>query len=101
MKQFARVQQGSSVVPVLVSDNERLDLRSLVADITPESIGSGVLHEFDIATLKPVIGEVQYLAPIHGVRQIPRRALTTRDTSKNSRFLLRPSPRSFSNRSFR
>ena len=71
MKQFARIQQGNSVIPVLVSDAELLDLRSLIADITPETIASGVLHEFDVATLKPLTGEVQYLAPIHGVRQIP------------------------------
>ena len=71
MKQFARVQQGNSAIPVLVSDGKLLDLRSLIADITPETIASNVLHEFDAAALKPLTGEVQYLAPIHGVRQVP------------------------------
>ena len=71
MKQFARVQQGNSVIPVLVSDTGLLDLRPLIADITPETIESGILHKFDPTTLKPLTGEVQYLAPIHGVRQIP------------------------------
>ena len=71
MKQFARVQQGNSVIPVLVSGTELLDLRSLIDDITPETIASGLLHEFDVATLKALTGEVQYLAPIHGVRQLP------------------------------
>ena len=71
MKQFARVQQGNSVIPVLVNGNELLDLRSLVPDITPETIGGGKLGEFDTASLKPVVGEVTYLAPINGVRQVP------------------------------
>jgi 2-keto-4-pentenoate hydratase/2-oxohepta-3-ene-1,7-dioic acid hydratase in catechol pathway len=71
MKQFARVQQGNSVIPVLVNDTELLDLRSLITDITPETIASGVLHEFDVAALKLLTGKVQYLAPIHGVRQMP------------------------------
>ena len=71
MKQFARVQQGNSVIPVLVSGTELLDLRSLIDDITPETIASGLLHEFDVATLKALTGEVQYLAPIRGVRQLP------------------------------
>jgi 2-keto-4-pentenoate hydratase/2-oxohepta-3-ene-1,7-dioic acid hydratase in catechol pathway len=48
-----------------------LDQRSLVADIAPETIAGKVLHEFDTAALKPLTGEVQYLAPIHGVRQVP------------------------------
>ena len=71
MKQFARVQQGNSVIPVLVSGTELLDLRSLIDDITPETIASGLLHEFDVATLKAIAGKVQYLAPIRGVRQLP------------------------------
>ncbi len=54
MKKFARVQQGNSVIPVLVRDNELLDLRSLIPDITPETIASGVIHEFDVATLNPL-----------------------------------------------
>ncbi len=71
MKQFARVQQGNSAIPVLVGDNQLLDLRPLVADITPETIASDILNKFDAAALKPLMGEVQYLAPIHGVRQVP------------------------------
>jgi 2,4-didehydro-3-deoxy-L-rhamnonate hydrolase len=71
MKQFARVQQGKSVIPVLINNTELLDLRSLIPDITPETIASGVLHEFDLNTLTPLKGEVEYLAPIDGVRQIP------------------------------
>jgi 2,4-didehydro-3-deoxy-L-rhamnonate hydrolase len=71
MKQFARVQQGKSVIPVLINNTELLDLRSLIPDITPETIASGVLHEFDLNTLTPLKGEVEYLAPIDGVHQIP------------------------------
>ena len=50
MEQFARVQQDNSVIPVLVSNTELLDLRSLIPDITPETIGGGVLHESDANT---------------------------------------------------
>jgi 2,4-diketo-3-deoxy-L-fuconate hydrolase len=71
MKQFARVQQGNSVIPVLVSDTELLDLRSLIPDITPETIVGRKLSEFDTTSLKPLTGEVAYLAPINGVRQVP------------------------------
>jgi 2,4-didehydro-3-deoxy-L-rhamnonate hydrolase len=71
MKQFARVQQGNSAIPVLVSNNELLDLRPVVPDITPETIGSGIFREFETTSLKPLAGEVTYLAPINGVRQVP------------------------------
>ncbi len=71
MKQFARVQQGNSVIPVFVSGTELLDLRSLIPDITPETIASGILREFDTTSLKPLAGEVAYLAPVDGIRQIP------------------------------
>src|ERR1700679_876727 len=71
MQQFARVQQGSAVTPALVSDAGLLDLRSLVADLTPETIASGVLAKVDAARLKPLAGDVRYLAPISGIRQIP------------------------------
>jgi len=71
MQQFARVQQGNAVIPALVSEAGLLDLRSLVADITPETIASGVLAKVDAARLKPLAGEVRYLAPISGIRQIP------------------------------
>ena len=71
MQQFARVQQGDAVIPVFVNEAGLLDLRPLVSDITPEALASGVLTEVNAATLKPLMGEVSYLAPIHGVRQIP------------------------------
>src|ERR1700733_3516359 len=71
MQQFARVQQGNAVIPVLVSEAGLLDLRSRVADITPETIASGVLAKVDAARLKPLAGDVRYLAPISGIRQIP------------------------------
>src|SRR5580692_9238519 len=71
MQQFARVQQGNAVIPALVSEAGLLDLRSLVADITPETIASGVLAKVNAAPLKPLAGEVRYLAPISDIRQIP------------------------------
>lgn len=71
MQQFARVQQGDGVIPALVSATGLLDLRPLIPDITPETIASGVLNEVNTSTLKPLAGEVRYLAPIHGIRQIP------------------------------
>ena len=71
MQQFARVQQGSAVIPALVGEAGLLDLRSLVPDITPETIASGVLTKVNPASLKPLDGEVRYLAPISGIRQIP------------------------------
>jgi len=71
MQQFARVQQGDAVIPGLVSDAGLLDLRSLVSDITPETIASGVLTNVNAALLKPLAGQVRYLAPISGIRQIP------------------------------
>jgi 2,4-diketo-3-deoxy-L-fuconate hydrolase len=71
MQQFARVQQGNTVIPVLDNGNELLDLRSLIPDITPDSIASGVLKEVKISGLNPIDGEARYLAPISGVRQIP------------------------------
>src|ERR1700744_650958 len=71
MKQFARVWQGNAVIPVFVSGGGLLDLRSLITDITPETIESGILNDFDVNALQPLTGELQYLAPINGVRQIP------------------------------
>jgi 2,4-diketo-3-deoxy-L-fuconate hydrolase len=71
MQQFVRVQQGNVVIPGLVSDAGLLDLRSLVSDITPETIASGILTKVNAAALKPLAGEVRYLAPISGIRQIP------------------------------
>jgi 2,4-didehydro-3-deoxy-L-rhamnonate hydrolase len=71
MQQFVRVQQGNAVIPGLVGDAGLLDLRSLVSDITPETIASGVLTKVNAAPLKPLGGDVRYLAPISGIRQIP------------------------------
>jgi len=71
MQQFVRVQQGNAVIPALVSATGLLDLRPLIPDITTETIASGVLTEVNTTTLKPLAGEVRYLAPIHGIRQIP------------------------------
>jgi 2,4-didehydro-3-deoxy-L-rhamnonate hydrolase len=71
MQQFARVQQGNAVIPALVSATGLLDLRPLVPDITTDTIASGILTEVNPTTLKPLAGEVRYLAPIHGIRQIP------------------------------
>jgi 2,4-diketo-3-deoxy-L-fuconate hydrolase len=71
MQQFARVQHGNAVIPALVRDAGLLDLRSLVADITPESIASGVLTKVNAAVLKPIPGDVTYLAPVQGARQVP------------------------------
>jgi 2,4-didehydro-3-deoxy-L-rhamnonate hydrolase len=71
MQQFARVQQGKSVIPAVVSDGGLLDLRPHVSDITPDTIGSGVLAQVNVAVLKPIAGDVTYLAPIQGTRQIP------------------------------
>jgi len=71
MQRFVRVQQGEAVIPALVGDSGLLDLRPLVSDITPETIASGVLTRVKDAILKPVSGDVRYLAPIEGIRQIP------------------------------
>jgi 2,4-didehydro-3-deoxy-L-rhamnonate hydrolase len=71
MQQFVRLQQGNAVIPALVSETGLLDLRSLVADITPETIASGVLTKVNAAALKPIAGDARYLAPISGTRQIP------------------------------
>lgn len=71
MQQFVRVQQGNTVIPALVSASGLLDLRPLIPDITPETIASGVLTKLNVGTLKPIMGDVDYLAPINGLRQIP------------------------------
>ena len=56
MQQFLRVRQSNSVIPALVSDTGLLDLRSLISDITPDTIASGVLSEGTTSTLKPIAG---------------------------------------------
>ena len=60
MQQFVRVQQGNAVIPGLASDAGLLDLRSLI----PETIASGVLTKVNDAPLKPLAGEVRYLARV-------------------------------------
>jgi 2,4-didehydro-3-deoxy-L-rhamnonate hydrolase len=70
MQTFARALADGTAIPVVVHDGEPLDLRPLVADITPEAIASGVLNRIDTGALRPLRGEFRYLAPIHGVRQI-------------------------------
>jgi 2,4-didehydro-3-deoxy-L-rhamnonate hydrolase len=70
MQQFVRVRQNNSVIPALVSDTGLLDLRPLISDITPATIANGVLTAVNTGALKSLREEVQYLAPIHGVRQI-------------------------------
>jgi hypothetical protein len=54
MHQFVRVEQGNGVIPALVSDTGLRDLRSLISDITPDTIASGILTKVNTATLKPL-----------------------------------------------
>lgn len=70
MQQFARVRQSETVIPVVVTANSLLDLRPVVPDISPETIASGVLNKVDIAKLKAISGDVKYLEPISGIRQV-------------------------------
>ncbi|GAB7527304.1 fumarylacetoacetate hydrolase family protein [Paraburkholderia sp. 2C] len=70
MQKFARVLVKDRAVPVIIAGDEHLDLRPLVADITPEAIASGILNHVDTSALVPLHGEFAYLAPIEGIRQI-------------------------------
>lgn len=70
MHQFARVLTGDGVVPVILRGEDHLDLRSIVADLTPDALASGALTEVNTTGLAPVRGPFSYLAPINGVRQI-------------------------------
>lgn len=70
MQQFARILTNNSVIPVLLKDGEHLDLRPIVADITPAAIASGILNAVDTTGLRAVTDDFVYLAPIEGVRQI-------------------------------
>jgi 2,4-didehydro-3-deoxy-L-rhamnonate hydrolase len=70
MQQFARVLTNGAIVPVILKGSEHLDLRSIVPDITPEAIASGVLTAVDTARLTPIGGDFTYLVPVQGVRQI-------------------------------
>lgn len=71
MTQFARVEQGSAIIPVLIRDNQLWDLRSQIADITSETLASGALSGVSQAGLRAVTGDVSYLAPISDVTQVP------------------------------
>jgi len=66
--------------------------------VTPKG---GTLTEVNTTTLKPLAGEVRYLAPIHGIRQIPATGYNYKKHIEEMRFLLRPSQRFFSNRCYR
>jgi 2,4-diketo-3-deoxy-L-fuconate hydrolase len=70
MQQFARVLVEGNAVPVIIAGGKHLDLRPLVADLTPEAIASDVLRKVDTTVLAPLHGEFTYLAPIEGIRQI-------------------------------
>ncbi|MBR1222452.1 fumarylacetoacetate hydrolase family protein [Bradyrhizobium sp. U87765 SZCCT0131] len=70
MQQFARVLTKNGVVPVILRRDVHLDLRPIVADITPDAIASGALTAVDTGGLSPVSGPFTYLTPINGVRQI-------------------------------
>jgi 2,4-didehydro-3-deoxy-L-rhamnonate hydrolase len=71
MQQFARVITDTGVVPVILKGGEHLDLRPIVPDITSDVIASGALTKVDTGRLIPLCGDLTYVAPIGGVRQIP------------------------------
>jgi 2,4-didehydro-3-deoxy-L-rhamnonate hydrolase len=71
MQQFARVLTKDGVVPVILTEGNLLDLRPVVSDITPDTIGGGALAGIDTARLPRIgNGDFTYVAPIDGVRQI-------------------------------
>jgi 2-keto-4-pentenoate hydratase/2-oxohepta-3-ene-1,7-dioic acid hydratase in catechol pathway len=70
IKTFARILKAGTVIPVIVVEETYLDLRLLVADITPEVIASGLLTKVDTTGLSPVDGDFTHEAPITGIRQI-------------------------------
>jgi 2,4-didehydro-3-deoxy-L-rhamnonate hydrolase len=70
MQTFARVLVNGAAVPVLVRDGEHLDLRPVVADITPDVIASGALNQVEPSALRPLRDTFTLLAPINGIRQI-------------------------------
>jgi hypothetical protein len=69
MQQFARVLVEGNAAPVIIAGGKHLDLRPLVADLTPEAIATDVLKKVDTTVLAPLHGEFTYLAPIEGIRQ--------------------------------
>ncbi|MBB6144492.1 2-keto-4-pentenoate hydratase/2-oxohepta-3-ene-1,7-dioic acid hydratase in catechol pathway [Silvibacterium bohemicum] len=70
MQQFARIRQAATTIPVLIRNQTLLDLRPIVSDITPETIASGSLTKIEAGELKELSGEVTYLEPIAGIRQV-------------------------------
>ncbi|MFN5719560.1 MAG: hypothetical protein ACK463_34375, partial [Bradyrhizobium sp.] len=70
MQQFARVLTDKGAVPVILKGSEHLDLRPIVSDINPDAIAGGALINVDTSRLSPIAGDVTYLAPIDGIRQI-------------------------------
>lgn len=70
MQQFARVLTDRGAVPVILKGSEHLDLRPIVSDINPDAIAGGALINVDTSRLSPIAGDVTYLAPIDGIRQI-------------------------------
>jgi 2,4-didehydro-3-deoxy-L-rhamnonate hydrolase len=70
MQQFARLLTDNGTIPVVLRGNEHLDLRPVISDITPETIGGDALLKVDTTRLSPIAGEFTYLAPIDGIRQI-------------------------------
>jgi 2,4-didehydro-3-deoxy-L-rhamnonate hydrolase len=70
MQQFARLLTDNGTIPVVLRGNEHLDLRPVISDITPETIGGDALLKVDTTRLSPIAGRFTYLAPIDGIRQI-------------------------------
>jgi 2,4-didehydro-3-deoxy-L-rhamnonate hydrolase len=70
MQQFARVLTKAGIVPVIRRGDDHLDLRSIVTDITPQTIASGALQAVDTSGLPVVPRPFTFLAPIAGVRQV-------------------------------
>lgn len=70
MQQFARLLTEAGVIPVILNGGDHLDLRPIVADITPDAIASGALTAVDTTGLSPARAPFTYLAPIEGVRQV-------------------------------
>jgi 2,4-didehydro-3-deoxy-L-rhamnonate hydrolase len=70
MRQFARVLTDKGPVPVILKGDAHLDLRPIVSDINPDAIAGGALIAVDTSRLSPIVGDITYLAPINGIRQI-------------------------------
>jgi 2,4-didehydro-3-deoxy-L-rhamnonate hydrolase len=70
MQQFARVITDTSIVPVIIESGKHLDLRPIVPDITSDVIAGGALTKVDTTRLIPLRGDLKYVAPIGGLRQI-------------------------------